>query len=241
MSFESAITCTVLYAQHPEQAPWLYSGPMSMCARQSKSEGRSMSSGRTVVVPPSDAEDAEDVVEKASSSKKDAAAFSASALRSRANIAAASAARSSSSDKSASSAASAPSVATSFSFSPGASSPRLARPVLQPSAASVAAKNPSADDFGRFSAPSSPFAFFPSSARRGASAPPALSPVSFSSRLGATLTPATYVAWFAANSSGVRSAKRVTIFFIPPAPFSARAALCCSMCRMLRSRMISRR
>mmetsp|Transcript_6187 Transcript_6187/g.26282 ORF Transcript_6187/g.26282 Transcript_6187/m.26282 type:complete len:237 (-) Transcript_6187:1040-1750(-) len=236
MSFESAMTCTVLYAQHPEQAPWLYSGPMSMRERQSRSEGRSISSGRTVVIPPSDAEARGRETSNSKTFDDDAPS---SALRSRANAAAASAARSSSSDKSASSAASAPSVASSFASLSvsGSSSPRLARPVLHPSAASVAAKNFSAELASLFSV-------FPSSARRGASAvpePSPPSPLSLSSFLGATLTVAAYVAWFAANSSGVRSAKRVTIFFIPPAPFSARAALCCSMWRMLRSRMISRR
>ena len=40
MSFESAITCTVEYAQHPEHAPWLYSGPTSIFARQSNVSGR---------------------------------------------------------------------------------------------------------------------------------------------------------------------------------------------------------
>ena len=53
MSLLSAITCTVLYAQHPEHAPCEYRGPISIFCLQSKVLGRSMSFGSAFFMAPS--------------------------------------------------------------------------------------------------------------------------------------------------------------------------------------------
>ena len=232
MSFESAITCTRPVRPTPRAGALgrgTHSGPMSMRARQSQRSGR-CPRGAPWSFRPSDAGR-----RRTSSARRSAKKEAYDILRRRHSGREAAIERLPRRGPPPRTKAPARQPPRRVWPRPSRSHPAPRRPD-SPGRCSSQAPRPSrrrthprtiSDDFrrGRRPSRSSPPARDAARPRRLA-----LSPVSFSSRLGATLTPATYVAWFAANSSGVRSAKRVTIFFIPPAPTAPRARRCAARC-----------